>query len=156
MNDAIEKRLQQLAIELPAPAPPAGSYVPFVRAGGLLFVAGQLPLWKGELRYKGRIDGELTLEDGIAAARLCGLNLIAQARAACDGDLGRVVRVVRLGGFVLAAPGFTDHPKVLNGASELMVDVFGEAGRHARVAVGASSLPLGAAVEVEGILALAG
>lgn len=155
MHAKVDMHIAQLGIELPTPAPPAGAYVPFVVAGRLLLVAGQLPMWNGTLKYDGRVGAELTLEDGIAAARLCGLNLVAQARAACDGDLDRVRRVLRLGGFVQAAPGFTDHPKVLNGASELMVEVFGQAGRHVRVAVGAASLPMAAAVEVEGMFDIA-
>jgi enamine deaminase RidA (YjgF/YER057c/UK114 family) len=155
MQGKIEQRLRQLDITLPQPAMPAGAYVPFVLAGGLLLVAGQLPLRNGSVAYHGRVGGDLSLDDGIAAARLCGLNLLAQARAACDGDLDRVRGVLRLAGFVQAVPGFADHPKVLNGASELMVDVFGPAGRHVRVAVGAASLPLGAAVEIEGTFAIA-
>lgn len=155
MHAKVDMHIAQLGIELPTPAPPAGAYVPFVVAGRLLLVAGQLPMWNGTLKYDGRVGAELTLEDGIAAARLCGLNLVAQARAACDGDLDRVRRVLRLGGFVQAAPGFTDHPKVLNGASELMVEVFGQAGRHVRVAVGAASLPMAAAVEIEGMFDIA-
>lgn len=155
MHARVDQHLQQLGIELPAPAPPAGAYVPFVRTGNLLLVAGQLPLRDGKIVYAGRVGAEIALADGVAAARLCALNLLAQVRAACDGDLDRVQRVVRLAGFVLAIPGFTQHPQVLNGASELMVDVFGTAGRHARVAVGASSLPLGAAVEVEGMFEIA-
>ena len=154
-SSEIEKRLRELSIELPPPAPPAGGYVPWVVSDSLVFIAGQLPVWNGEIRFHGRVDSEITVEDGYAAARLCGLNLLAQAREACGGRLERVRRVVRLGGFVLATPGFTDHPKVLNGASDLMQDVFGAAGRHARFAVGAASLPLGAAVEVEGIFELA-
>jgi enamine deaminase RidA (YjgF/YER057c/UK114 family) len=155
MHANIEQRIAQLGIELPNPASPAGSYVPYVLVGGLLLVAGQLPIWNGTLRYDGRIGAEITLEEGIAAARLCGLNLLAQVRAACGGDLDRVRRVARLAGFVQAGPGFTEHPKVLNGASELMFEVFGQAGRHARVAVGAASLPLGAAVEIEGMFEIA-
>ena len=155
MHAKVDMHIAQLGIELPTPAPPAGAYVPFVVAGGLLLVAGQLPMWNGTLKYDGRVGAEITLEDGIAAARLCGLNLLAQARAACDGDLDRVRRVLRLGGFVQAAPGFTDHPKVLNGASELMVEVFGQDGRHVRVAVGAASLPMAAAVEIEGMFDIA-
>src|SRR5512132_1509736 len=155
MHANIDRRIAQLGIELPNPAPPVGSYVPFVLVGGLLLVAGQLPVWNGTLKHDGRVGAEITLEDGIAAARVCGLNLLAQARAACGGDLDRVRRVVRLAGFVQAAPGFTEHAKVLNGASDLMVEVFGQAGRHARVAVGAVSLPLGAAVEVEGMFEIA-
>ncbi len=155
MHAKVDMHIAQLGIELPTPAPPAGAYVPFVVAGRLLLVAGQLPMWNGTLKYDGRVGAEITLEDGIAAARLCGLNLVAQARAACDGDLDRVRRVLRLGGFIQAAPGFTDHPKVLNGASELMVEVFGQAGRHVRVAVGAASLPMAAAVEIEGMFDIA-
>jgi enamine deaminase RidA (YjgF/YER057c/UK114 family) len=151
MHANIDRRIAQLGIELPNPAPAVGSYVPFVLVGGLLLVAGQLPVWNGTLKHDGRVGAEITLEDGIAAARLCGLNLLAQVRAACGGDLDRVHRVVRLAGFVQAGPGFTEHVKVLNGASDLMVEVFGQAGRHTRVAVGAASLPLGAAVEVEGM-----
>ena len=155
LTSVIQQRLQQLAIELPKPAVPAGAYVPYVVTGSLLFIAGQLPLWNGEMRFLGRVGSELTIEDGYAAARLCGLNLLAQASDACGGNLDRIVRVVRLGGFVLASPAFTDHPKVINGASDLMQDVFGPCGRHARFAVGAPSLPLGAAVEIEGIFQLA-
>ncbi|QNT69026.1 RidA family protein [Defluviicoccus vanus] len=155
MTKVIEARLRHLSIELPHPAPPAGAYVPYVLMGSLLFVSGQLPQWNGELRFLGRVGSELTIDDGYAAARLCGLNLLAQAQDACGGNLDRIARVVRLGGFVLASPAFTDHPKVINGASDLMQDVFGPPGRHARFAVGAPSLPLGAAVEVEGIFQLA-
>ena len=155
MHAKVDMHIAQLGIELPTPAPPGGAYVPFVVAGRLLLVSGQLPMWNGTLKYDGRVGAEITLEDGIAAARLCGLNLLAQARAACDGDLDRVRRVLRLAGFVQAAPGFTDHPKVLNGASELMVEVFGQAGRHVRVAVGAASLPMAAAVEIEGMFDIA-
>lgn len=156
MSNSIAERLRQLGISLPKPAAPAGAYVPWVIAERLLFVSGQLPIADGAIRYQGRIGSELTVEDGVAAARLCAINLLAQAADATEGDLGRIQRVVRLGGFVLAAPGFTDHPRVLNGASDLMQDVFGHAGRHARFAVGAASLPFGVAVEVEAIFAIAG
>lgn len=155
MHARVDQHLQQLGIQLPRPAPPAGAYVPFVLTGNLLVVAGQLPMHDGKLVYTGRVGAEIGLADGVAAARLCALNLLAQARAACDGDLDRVRRVLRLAGFVQAVPGFGQHPQVLNGASELMVEVFGTAGRHARVAVGAASLPLGAAVEVEGMFEIA-
>lgn len=155
MPSKVDQRLAQLGIELPEPAPLAGSYVPFVPVAGLLLVSGQLPTWNGVLKYDGRVGAELSLDEGAAAARLCGLNLVAQVRAACGGDLDRVRRVIRLAGFVQAAPGFTEHPKVLNGASDLMVEVFGAAGRHTRIAVGAPSLPLGAAVEVEGTFEIA-
>lgn len=149
MHKNVDRNLLQLGIELPEPAAAAGAYAPFVVIGRQLMISGQLPTWNGVLKYNGRVGAEITMEDGILAARLCGLNLLAQARAACGGNLDRVRRVLRLAGFVQATPGFTAHPKVLNGASELMVEVFGQAGQHARVAVGVASLPLGAAVEVE-------
>ena len=155
MGGEIENRLNERNITLPQPAAPAGAYVPFVIVRGLAFVSGQLPVWNGELRYRGRLGAPLSIEDGYAAARLCGLNLIAQIRVACEGDLDRVRWVVRLGGFVHAGDGFTEHPKVLNGASDLMVEVFGERGRHARFAVGAPHLPLDVAVEIEGVFQIA-
>ena len=144
----IQQRLAQLGISLPPPAVPAGAYVPFVISGSLLLVAGQLPMRDGAIVHHGRIGGELTVEAGIAAARLCGLNLLAQACAACGGDLGRVQRVLRLAGFVQAVPGFGDHPKVLNGASDLVNEVFGERGRHTRTALGHVVMPLDAAVMI--------
>ncbi|MBK8177054.1 MAG: RidA family protein [Rhodospirillales bacterium] len=155
MRAKIDERLAQLGIVLPTAASPAGSYLPFVFVGSQLIVSGQLPIEDGSVACCGRIGTEVSVEAGSAAARLCGLNLLAQARAACDGDLDRVRRVIRLGGFVQAGPGFSDHPKVINGASELMVEVFGPAGRHARFAVGASSLPLNAAVEIEAMFEVA-
>jgi enamine deaminase RidA (YjgF/YER057c/UK114 family) len=156
MTGRIALRLAELGIALPTPPPVAGAYVPCVAAGRLLFVSGQLPMVAGEVRYRGRVGEEVSLTDGIAAARLCAINLLAQVKAALGGDLDRVERVVRLGGFVACGMTFTDQPKVLNGASELMVEVFGAAGRHSRVAVGAPALPLGAAVEIDAIFALTG
>ena len=151
MPGAIEARLEKLGISLP-PAPAAvASYVPYVRTGDLVFVAGQIPISGGDIGYRGAVGAEVSVEDGAAAARLCALNIIAQVRAACDGELDRVVRCVRLGGYVNAGSDFVDHPKVVNGASELIVEVFGEAGRHARIAVGASNLPLGVAVEIDAV-----
>ena len=148
----IDQRLAELKLELPNPSVPAANYVPFVVAGPLVFVAGQVSQWNGERRYKGRLGDTLDVEAGYAAARLCGLNLLAHLRVACGGDLGRVKRVVRLGGFVSSAPDFTDQPKCVNGASDLMVEVFGAAiGSHARTAVGVAALPGGASVEVDGI-----
>ncbi|MGF1640247.1 MAG: RidA family protein [Rhodospirillales bacterium] len=155
MTGRIEARLAELGLTLPPPAAPAGAYVPWVVVGALVFVSGQLPFQDGTLRYVGRLGDGLSVEDGHAAARLCGLNLLAQVSAACGGDLDRVRRVVRLGGFVNSVADFTDQPKVLNGASELMVAVFGDAGRHARAAVGCPTLPLGVAVEVDGIFEIA-
>lgn len=151
MTGRIDARLEQLGIALPAAAAPAANYVPFVLTGTQLWVAGQITFWDGKLKYRGKVGRDLPLEEGVAAARVCGLNIIAQAKAAL-GDLDRVVRVVKLGGFVNALPDFTDHPKVINGASDLIVDVFGDAGRHARFAVGASGLPLDSAVEVDAVI----
>jgi enamine deaminase RidA (YjgF/YER057c/UK114 family) len=151
MASQIEARLKEKGIELPAVAKPQGSYVPYIVSGNLVFLAGQLPMADGEIKVKGKLGAEVGLEDGQKAARLCGLNLIAQVREACGGDLDRVTRVVKLTGFVNAVPDYTDQPKVINGCSELMAEVFGDRGQHARAAVGAGSLPLGVAVEVEGI-----
>ena len=152
MAGNIDKRLMQLEIELPNPSVPAANYVPFVRSGALVFVAGQVSQWNGERRHKGKVGESLSVDDAYAAARLCALNLLAHLRVACGGDLDRVKRVVRLGGFVNCAPDFADQPKCVNGASDLMVEVFGrEIGAHARAAVGVASLPGGVAVEVDGV-----
>lgn len=150
---SIEDRLAQLGLTLPAAGAPVANYVPVVLEDGLAVVSGQLSR-DGDRLVAGRIGEALTVEDGQAAARLCGLAILAQLRAALGGDLDRVRRCVQLTGFVNAAPGFVDHPQVINGASDLMVAVFGEAGRHARAAVGAGSLPLGAAVEVAATFAV--
>ena len=155
MPGKIDARLAELGIALPEPAAPAGAYVPYVVTGSLVFVAGQITLENGEIKSKGRLGESMNVDDGYAAARLCGLNLLAQVRGACAGDLDRVKRVVRLGGFVNSAAVFTDQAKVINGASDLMVEVFGDPGRHARAAVGAPSLPLGVSVEVDGIFEIA-
>lgn len=151
MTAGVDARMANLGLHLPKPAAAVASYVPFVVTQGFVFVSGQVTVWEGELRYLGRLGDNLSLEDGYNAARLCGLNLLAQVREACGGDLDRVRRVVKLGGFVASSPEFNEHPKVVNGASDLMLDVFGEAGRHARFAVGAPSLPLGVSVEVDGV-----
>ncbi len=156
MEGIIDRRLAELGIELPQAAAPVGNYVPFVIAGRLVHVSGQVPAWNGDLRHVGRLGEVLAIADGYAAARVCALNLIAQLRAACDGDLDRVTRVVRLGGFVNATAQFNDAPKCVNGASDLMVEVFGKAiGSHARFAVGVASLPAGVAVEVDGTFEIA-
>jgi enamine deaminase RidA (YjgF/YER057c/UK114 family) len=155
MGATVEDRLAELGIELPAPAAPAANYVPYVVSGNLVFVSGQIPVAGGEVLFKGTLGGDLSVDDGYQAARLCGLNIIAQAGAAV-GDLNRVTRVVKLGGFVACTPAFTDQPKVINGASDLMVQVFGEpAGQHARFAVGAPALQLGVAVEVDAVIEFA-
>lgn len=151
---AIDNRLKELGVELPEPPAPVASYVPFVRTGDLVVISGQVSLGP-DGPVTGRVGDTLTLEEGQAAARLCGLNILAQLKAALDGDLDRVKRCVRLGGFVACGPDFADHPKVINGASDLMAEVFGDKGRHARAAVGAPSLPLGVAVEVDAIFEVA-
>lgn len=148
---AIEKRLAELGISLPTPAAPIANYVPYVRTGDMLVVSGQLCLGgDGKPVARGQLGNAVSIEDGTKAARACVINLLAQARAAL-GDLDKVRRVVRLGGFINSAVGFVDGPKVMNGASDLMVEVFGDKGRHARTTVGVSALPLDAAVEVEGM-----
>lgn len=154
MSGKIETRLAEIGIELPNPSTPAANYVPFVQVGDLVYISGQISMDTNGL-VTGKLGDGFALEDAYAAARLCGINLIAQVREACDGDLDRLVRVIKLNGFVNATQDFTDHPKVINGASDLMVEVFGDQGRHARAAVGSSSLPLGVAVEVEGIFQIA-
>jgi enamine deaminase RidA (YjgF/YER057c/UK114 family) len=152
MAGKIDQRLAELQLELPNPAAPIANYIPAVRSGNLLFLSGQICQWNGERRFIGKLGAEISLEQGKEAAKLCGLNLLAQAKRALDGDLDRVVRVVRLGGFVNAEPGFGEQPQVVNGASDLMVAVFGDGGRHARTAVGVGSLPGGAAVEIDAVL----
>lgn len=148
MSD-INVRLVELGIELPAPPLPVASYVPFVKSGNLVFVSGQVSM-APDGGIKGKL-GDLSLEEGQKAARFCGLNLLAQLKAACGGDLNHLVRVVKLGGFVNCHADFDPIPAVINGCSDLMVQVFGDAGKHARSAVGVSNLPLGFAVEVDGI-----
>jgi len=150
MSGSVEKKLASLGISLPTPATPIANYVPFVRSGNLLVVSGQLCFGAdGNLVAKGQLGGGVSMDDGRKAARACAVNLLAQLKAAL-GDLDKVTRVVRLGGFINSTPGFTDGPKVMNGASDLMVEVFGEKGRHARSTVGVAALPANAAVEVEG------
>ncbi len=145
----VEAQLRKLGITLPEAPAPAARYVPFVVAGPFVFIAGQLPIRQGKVAVTGKLGAGVALEDGIEAARLCAINILSQLRAACDLD--KVRRCVRLNGFVASTPDFTDQPRVINGASDLIADVFGEAGRHSRVAVGVASLPLDAAVEVDGI-----
>jgi enamine deaminase RidA (YjgF/YER057c/UK114 family) len=153
MTDPIDAKLAELGLTLPAAAAPVAAYVPTVEAGGMLHLSGQLPFRDGQV-VTGRLGENLSLEEGQEAARLCGLMVLAQVRAALGG-FDRVRRVVKLGVFVNSTPDYTDQPKVANGASELMAAVFGERGRHARAAVGVAALPLGAAVEVDAIIELA-
>ncbi|MHB1305076.1 MAG: RidA family protein [Acidiphilium sp.] len=148
------ERLAELGIELPEPAKAVANYVPLVVAGGFATVSGQLPLVGGKLAATGKLGETVSVEAGIAAARICFINILAQLDAHLVDGLGSVARVVRLGGFIAAAPHFTEHAKVMNGASDLAVAVFGDSGRHARSTVGVASLPLDAAVEVEGIFLL--
>ncbi len=154
MSGKIDARLTELGLSLPDAPMPAANYVPFVRSGNLVFVSGQISQNADGL-ITGKLGADLDLAAGARAARHCALSLIAQLRAACGGDLDRVVRVVKLTGFVNSTPDFTDQPKVVNGCSDLLVEVFGEAGKHARSAVSAGSLPLGVAVEIEGIFEVA-
>ena len=155
MVGKVEQNLAAQGITLPKPTTPVANYVPFVRTGNLLFVSGQVCFGAdGKLIAKGKLGAGVSMEDGIAAARGCAVNLLAQVKAAI-GDLDKVARVVRLGGFINSAPDFLDGPKVLNGASDLMVAVFGDNGRHARTTVGVAALPSDAAVEVEGVFEIA-
>ncbi len=154
MAGRIETRLAELGITLPVPAAPIANYVPFNVSGKLVIVSGQIPLREGKIAYTGKVGAAVSMEDGVAAARLCFVNLLAQLNAAA-GDLDRVARVLRLGGFIAAGPDFTQHAVVMNGASDLAVAVLGDAGRHARTTIGVPSLPGDAAVEVEGMFELA-
>ncbi|WP_297737880.1 RidA family protein [uncultured Maricaulis sp.] len=151
---AIDTRLADLGISLPEPVAPVANYVPFVQSGSLVFISGQISIGPDGL-VKGTLGADMDVAAGQAAARLCAINLIAQLKVACGGDLSRVNRVVKLGGFVAATPDFTDIPFVINGCSDLMVEVLGDAGRHARSAVSCPVLPLGAAVEVDGVFEIA-
>lgn len=150
----IDARIAELGLVIPEPVAPVANYVPYVVAGHLVFVSGQVSIGPGGL-ITGKLGADLDLAKGVEAAHACGVNLIAQVRAACGGDLDRVKRVVKLGGFVNSTPDFIDQPKVVNGCSDLMVAVFGDAGRHARAAVAAPALPMNAAVEIDGVFEIA-
>lgn len=152
MPGSIDARLNELGITLPTPAKAAANYVPYVVSGNQVFVAGQVPFnAEGKFDHIGKVGADFSVEEGQAAARLCGINILAQVKTACDGDMERIVRCVKLGVFVNCGADFGDHPKVANGASDLMVDVLGDKGRHARFAVGAPSLPFNVAVEVDAV-----
>ena len=155
MAGRIDAKLAELGITLPTPAAPVANYVPFVRTGDLVVISGQLPMQDGKVAVTGKLGEGVSVEQGAAAARLAAINLIAQLKVACGGDLDRVQQVVRLGGFIASPASFTQHAPVMNGASDLAVAVFGDAGRHARTTVGVPSLPLDAAVEVEGMFRIA-
>lgn len=147
----INEKLKALGIELPTPAAPVANYVGFVKSGNHVFISGQLPFENGKLAYIGKVGSEISAEDAKKAAKLCAIGILAQLKVACDGDLERAVKCIKLGIFVNGDANFKDHPAVANGASDLMVEVLGDAGKHARAAVGSGSLPLGVAVEVDGI-----
>lgn len=147
----IESRLQELGLSLPSPSRALATYVPFVKTAHWVFISGQLPVWEGKIDYTGKVGQDISLQEGQKAAQLCALNILAQLKEACEGNWTRVMGCLRLGGFVCSSDDFKDHPQVMNGASDLMVAVFGEKGRHARAAVGVNALPLGAAVEVEAL-----
>jgi enamine deaminase RidA (YjgF/YER057c/UK114 family) len=155
MTGKIDARLAELGITLPTPPAPVASYVPYVISGKQVFISGQVTMADGGLKYVGIVGKDLTLEDGQAAAKLCAVNVVAQLKAACGGDLDRVKRCVKLGVFVNAIAGFAQHPEVANGASDTIVQIFGDAGKHARAAVGAGSLPRNVAVEVEAVFEIA-
>jgi enamine deaminase RidA (YjgF/YER057c/UK114 family) len=155
MAGEVDARLANLGIEVPEAAAPVANYVGYVRSGNLVFVSGQVPLVDGAFKFQGKVGAEFSVEEGQEAARICAINIIAQLKAACGGDLDRVRRIVKLGGFVNSTPEFTDQPKVINGASDLMVAVFGDAGKHTRAAVSAGALPLGVAVEIDAIAEIA-
>ena len=151
MTGAIDARLAELGIALPDAPAPAANYVPFVVTGSLVFISGQVPFQDGRLSHVGKLGDAYSVDDGRDCARIVAVNILAQLRAACGGDLDRVRRCVKLGGFVNSTPGFTDQPSVINGASDLIVEIFGERGRHARFAVGAPSLPFDVAVEIDAV-----
>lgn len=153
MAGTIDRRLDALGIELPEPSKPGANYVPFVREAGLIFITGQLSQWNGERRFIGKVGAEFDAEAGREAVRLAALNVLAQLRVALDGDLDRVTRCVRIGVYVNSDPGFHGQSQLANGASDLLLDVFGDAGRHTRLAIGVAALPYNVAAEVEGVFA---
>lgn len=155
MMNKYEQVIAELGLTIPEPAIPVANFIPYVITGKLVYISGQIPLQAGQASFIGKLGLDFTVEDGQEAARTCALQVLALIRHACDGDLSKVVRCVRLGGFINSTPEFTNQPQVMNGASDLIVSVFGEQGRHARAAVGVSSLPAGVAVEVDAIFEIA-
>ena len=151
MSGRIEARLAELGLNVPTAPVPAANYIPWVRTGNLVYIAGQVPMKDGKFLWVGKVGRDYTVEEAKEAARFVGLNVLSQLKTALDGDLDRVVRAVKLNGFVNSTPDFTHQPHVINGASELMIQVFGDAGRHARSAVGVAQLPFGVAVEIDGV-----
>ena len=151
MNNDVDSKLKELNIQLDEASSPAGSYVPFVISNNLVFISGQLPFINGKLTIKGKVGDSVSLDDGIRMAEACAKALLSQLKSACGGNLNKVKRVVKLGGFVASTPDFIDQPKVINGASDLFVKIFGDKGKHSRFAVGTASLPLNVPVEIEGV-----
>ena len=151
MTNIIENKLKELDIILDEASKAAGSYVPYVISNNLVFISGQLPFINGSITIKGKVGSEVSVEDGIKMAEVCAKALLSQLKSACNGNLDKVRKVVKLGGFVASDPNFIDHPKIINGASDLIVKIFEDKGRHARFAVGVASLPLNTPVEIEGI-----
>lgn len=147
----INQRLEKLHITLPEPSAPVANYVPFVKTGKQVFISGQLPIVNGEVKFIGKLGEDISIEDGQKAARICAINILSILKSACDGDLNKIVRCVKLGIFINASASFTNHPIVANGASDLIVEALGDKGKHARFAMGAGSLPRGVAVEVDAI-----
>ena len=152
--NSIEEKLKNLGIVLPTPMRPVGNYIPWVKSGNMVYISGQGAVVEGKVQYPGKLGDTVSLDEGTQSARLTGINVLAQLREASDGDLSKVKRIVKLVGFVACTPEFTDQPKVINGASDLMAELFGERGRHARSAVGVPSLPMNLSVEIEAIVEL--
>lgn len=155
MSDAIESRLKELGITLPQAATPAANYVPYTISGNLLYLSGQLPIEGGKIAVTGLLGQDVDVAAGSRAAELCAINILSQAKAALGGDLGRIVRILKLNGFVASVPTFTEQHLVINGASNLLANVLGDAGKHARAAVGMAALPLNAAVEIDAVIEIA-
>jgi len=151
MANIIDQRLKELNIELDDASVPAGSYVPYVITNNLVFISGQLPFINGQLTIKGKVGDNVSLDDAVKMSEACAKALLSQLKAACNGNLDKVNKVVKLGGFVASAPNFIDQPKVINGASDLIVNIFGDKGKHSRFAVGVAALPLNVPVEIDGI-----
>lgn len=154
MTDAITKKLEEMGVVLPSPAKPAASYVGFMRHGDTVIVSGQLPLVDGKLELTGHLGKGVSIDDAQQAARICAINILAQIKVACDGDLSRIKQCIRLGGFVASTPDFTDQHLVINGASNFIGEALGAKGIHARAAVGVASLPLNAAVEIDALFVI--
>lgn len=151
MSGKIDARLAEIGVEIPVAATPAANYVPYVVSGNMVFVSGQVPFVNGELQYQGKVGADFDTDAAIKCARVCALNIVAQVKAACGGNLDRVVKCVKLGGFVNCTDGYGEQPKVINGASDLMVEIFEDKGRHARFAVGTNALPMNVAVEIDAV-----